>query len=120
MSTGNYRQKLGAYGEKIAADYLVSMGYKLIAQNYRTRQGEIDMIAEDGDELVFIEVKTARDDRYGPPETWVNPRKQRKIFRNALYYVTVHHLNDIDCRFDVIAIIQTAGIPEINHIKNAF
>ena len=88
--------------------------------NYRFHHGEIDIIAEEGDVLVFCEVKTRTNDRYGAPELAVTALKQRQIRKIALGYITVRGLHDRVCRFDVVAIRLHAGEPEIRLLRDAF
>lgn len=78
---------IGDWGEDAAAKYLVSCGYEIIDRNWRTRFGEIDIIAKDGATLVFVEVKAKGDGRYGAPLEMITPRKLRKIKNTALYYI---------------------------------
>jgi putative endonuclease len=111
--------KLGERGEKIAVDFLQKQGYRIIKKNYRTRLGEIDLIARDGDTLVFIEVKTRESLEYGNPYESVNNLKKRKIGNVALLYLK--GLKKIPpCRFDVVSISYEDGKPELNLIKDAF
>lgn len=112
---GNKRQTGAAY-EQAAGYYLEQMGLEILEYNYRCRAGEIDIIAKDGDYLVFCEVKYRSDSRAGSPAEAVDPRKQRTIFRCAMQYLTQRHLEEIPCRFDVIGIEGT----EVTYIKNAF
>ena len=115
------RAKIGARGENIAVDYLKKSGYEIIERNFRAERGELDIIARDGEELVFVEVKTDRSGKFGPPESWVTLRKQKQIAKTAELF-----LQQLDssvtpfCRFDVIAITLSRGAEKINHLKNAF
>lgn len=112
----NTREK-GNIGENIAAEYLLTCGYKIISRNYQARKGEIDCIAETSDgTLVFIEVKTAHSLALGHPFFWVNKRKQQKIINMARRYLAEHDLTKKPCRFDVIAVING----KVEHLKNAF
>ena len=111
----NKRAEGGRY-EQIAGKYLEERGYEIICYNYRCRIGEIDIIARDGESLVFCEVKYRRDTSKGHPAEAVDARKQRVIARCAMYYITANRLPEIPCRFDVVAILGE----EITHIKNAF
>ena len=95
---------------------LEQMGYEILQFNYRCRLGEIDLIAKDGAYYVFCEVKYRADERKGSPLEAVDARKQQKIFRTAMYYLTEQQLEDVPCRFDVVGIEGT----KITLIKNAF
>ena len=110
------RRKTGADYEKAAGFYLEQMGYEILQFNYRCRLGEIDLIAKDGAYYVFCEVKYRADERKGSPLEAVDARKQQKIFRTAMYYLTEQQLEDVPCRFDVVGIEGT----KITLIKNAF
>ena len=115
MKTDN-RRSTGAAYEKGAGYYLEQLGYEILEYNYRCRRGEIDIVAKDGDYLVFCEVKYRTDSRKGGPLEAVGTKKQNVIFRCALYYLTERHLEEVPCRFDVIGIEGT----RITHIKDAF
>ncbi|MBK7257733.1 MAG: YraN family protein [Ignavibacteriae bacterium] len=110
----------GGYGEQLARAFLVREGFRILEMNYRFHHGEIDIIAEEGDVLVFCEVKTRTNDRYGAPELAVTALKQRQIRKIALGYITVRGLHDRVCRFDVVAIRLYAGEPEIRLLRDAF
>lgn len=99
--------------------YLQRQGIEILEQNYRRGGGEIDIVARDGKVLVFVEVKTATTDHFGPPEGWVDPRKQRQVAKIATAYLQAHRMADVDCRFDVVTIDAAQG-NQINHIRNAF
>ena len=115
MSGGEARL-LGRWGEALAAERLRKLGYRIVAAGYRSRFGEIDLIAKDGEYLVFCEVKYRSDGRKGSPLEAVGAGKQRTIFRCAMFYLAEHHTEDVPCRFDVIGIEGA----EVVHIKNAF
>ena len=102
MSAGSLR---GKEGERAAAELLKAQGYRILARNYRTRWGEIDLIAEDGRTLVFVEVKARRDDRFGGPGAAITPAKQARIARLAQQYLAWRRLGDRLCRFDVVMIL---------------
>ncbi len=102
--TGNVRQKIGAVGERLAATALDVRGYRIIEQNFRCRFGEIDLIAEDGEDLVFIEVKTRRGTAHGLPEEAITERKARKLQQVAASYLALHNLPDCSWRIDVVAV----------------
>ncbi len=112
------RRKVGSSYEKIAAAYLANRGYQILACNYRSRQKkEIDLIALEGDCLVFAEVKFRSDARKGDPAEAVNPEKQRRIRMAAGQYLLEHpEYGQLSCRFDVVAILGA----EIRLIKDAF
>jgi len=115
----NNRQSLGGLGEDLAAGFLKKQGYKILERNYRTPQGEIDLIALDGGTVVFVEVKTRTSDAYGAPELAVNPAKQQRMVKAALGYLEQKRLHQMACRFDVVAISgKDAGQVEL--IRNAF
>ena len=116
MQENRNRRKTGADYELAAGFYLEQEGWKILEYNYRTRNGEIDIVARDGEYLVFCEVKYRSDDQKGSPLEAVDARKQKAIFRCALFYLTEKHLGEVPCRFDVIGIEGT----RITHIKNAF
>lgn len=115
------RRSLGQSGEKIAADFLQGRGYAILARNYRRRTGEIDIIAREGEMLVFIEVKTRSGGTYGSPAAAITPRKQRQISRTAQYYLAEQDLFDTPARFDVVTVIfGNDQQPEIELLADAF
>ncbi|MCD6185744.1 MAG: YraN family protein [Deltaproteobacteria bacterium] len=117
----NNNQKFGEKSESIASDYLSKkMGYKILQKNYRTKIGEIDIIAKDGNTIVFIEVKARRSLFYGSSKYAVTFGKQKKISMVALYYLKTKKLSNAKARFDVVAINFSRKVPEIEIIKNAF
>lgn len=117
----NSRQWLGKRGEETVAGYLEKNGYKILTKNYGCKVGEIDIIAQDGPVLVFIEVKTRSGVSHGFPAEAVNTRKQRQISRAAQWYLTEQNLVDCPARFDVISVLSTKNkTDEIDHIHNAF
>ena len=113
-------KKLGKTGEDLAVAFLQRKGYTIVERNFRILQGELDIIAQDGEYLVFVEVKTARSLAFGAPETWVTRRKQMQIGQIAAAYLQQKEYGEIDCRFDVIAITFHNERPTIKHIENAF
>lgn len=116
------KRQLGAYYERTAGRCLEQLGYEILEYNYRCRLGEIDIVARDGEYVVFCEVKYRADGRKGNPLEAVDARKQNVIFRCAMYYLAEHHLEDVPCRFDVIGIQGKDGMkdPKVTYIKNAF
>ena len=116
-----WKRFLGIFGESQAARFLKSRGYRIIKKNYRTRFGEIDIIARDGNVLVFVEVKTVVPGKVEKPTDTVNFRKQRHIAKSAEDYLQREVKSDYDCRFDVVAIEYiNNGKPRIELIKDAF
>lgn len=114
----------GKIGEKTAIGILLKNGYKILETNFRTRYGEIDIIAEDYDKstpvLVFVEVKTRWSDEYGLPEEAVTPRKIRGIVRAGQYYKLTHPNTPELLRIDVVAIeVRNESITAVRLIKNA-
>jgi putative endonuclease len=114
------RAHTGARGESLAVKALKKKGYKILEKNYRSKLGEIDVIARDGDVLAFVEVKARRTDRFGDPKLAVTPQKQRKISMVALEYLKKTDQIEKGGRFDVVAIRLLPGKPAIEIIKNAF
>jgi putative endonuclease len=112
----------GAAGEVLAARYLRDHGYDILGANYRTRFGEIDIIASHGAYIVFVEVKTRAQNAYYAPREAVTAAKQRRIIKTALLFLA-QHPTKLQPRFDVIEVITAVGQPmtavEINHIPNA-
>ena len=91
-----------------------------LARRYRVRSGELDIVARDGETLVFIEVKARASHEFGTAAEAVTPEKQRRLARLATEYLMRHHLEECPCRFDVVSIHFDAGTPEIEIIQNAF
>lgn len=115
------KRESGSNYEHIACDYLRSRGARIVRTNFRCRQGEIDIIARDGEYLCFIEVKFRTDDRFGGPEAAVNIVKQRKISKIALFYLNMAGLDEYTAvRYDVLAIHGDSRALTFNWIKNAF
>ena len=115
------RQSLGKQGESLACDALRAQGYVILATRHRTRFGEIDIVAEHGRTLVFVEVKARRTARHGTAAESLSPRKQRRIAAMALDYLAWNHRLESPCRFDVVAIdgIGRAGMT-IKVIRDAW
>ena len=108
----------GRAGERIALKYLIDNKANILETNYRINSGEIDIIAKINDELVFIEVKSRTNIKFGYPAEAVDYRKIRKIVNTAKYYILKNNLNNVQIRFDVIEIYLKDK--KINHIVNAF
>jgi putative endonuclease len=114
-----FRKLLGKEGEDRAARFLSKQGYRILERNYRTRSGEIDLIALHQGMVVFVEVKTRTNDAFGAPELAVTPPKQRRLVNAALGYIKHKKLHQVPCRFDVVAISASAE-KELELIQNAF
>lgn len=110
----------GTAGEELAAEALESEGYEILARGYRTRAGELDIVARDGGCLVFVEVKTRRDLTCGHPAEAVTWRKRRKLVAMAEDYLARHRTDAVECRFDVVAVVIGDGEPAVEIIRHAF
>lgn len=108
----------GATGESIAVEYLRREGLEIICRNWRCEWGEIDIIAADGDTLVFVEVKSAHTNRFGKPQEWVDKQKKSHIIKSAMQYVLENHIGERIMRFDVVAV--DFAEKRIYHIPDAF
>jgi putative endonuclease len=115
------RRLFGQEGEAAAEAFLTRKGYHIVARNLRSSTGEIDLVAEDGPVLVFVEVKARRTNEFGGGIHAVHQRKQKKLIHLASQYLARHHLGHRPCRFDVVSLQGTGtGATEIEHIQNAF
>jgi putative endonuclease len=109
------------YTEDRVAEYLANQGYRIIERNFQYgRKGEIDIIAIDGEDLVFCEVKSRSNDEFGPPEYALTPLKQQRIRRAALAYLAFNGMRDQACRFDVVAVKWEENRGHITLLRNAF
>jgi putative endonuclease len=111
--------EFGKLGEEIAAKFLRSKGFKILAQNWRFGKNEIDIVAEEGDYLVVVEVKTRKSSDFGEPETFVTKQKQRFLIRAANAYVNWKNVEK-ETRFDIIGITLTQNQAHVKHIRDAF
>ena len=117
----NMQQRFGKQSETLAVKHLKKNGFKILEKNYRTKLGEIDIIARDKDTIVFVEVKSRKSDRYGTPKHAITRSKKRKISMVALYYLKTLDEKNTRARFDVVAIHSGEDrSPKIEMIKNAF
>ncbi|MBW2011147.1 MAG: YraN family protein, partial [Deltaproteobacteria bacterium] len=112
--------QFGRKSESIAADRLKKQGYSILELNYRTKLGEIDIIAKDKDTIVFVEVKARKSNNFGSPKFAVTYKKQKKISMVALYYLKSTKQSNSKARFDVVSIIAGKGSFGLEIIKNAF
>ena len=113
--------KAGREGEELAARLLKSKGFSIIERNYHFGKGEIDIVALDGETLVFVEVKYRKNLEYGEPELSITPDKIKQIRKVARCYLFEKKIEDTACRFDVVAILEeTPGNPQLNYYEDAF
>ncbi len=111
----------GKKGEGLALSYLREQGYRIIGRNYKTAQGEIDIIGDDGGCISFLEVRSMNAGGPGSPEYTINRRKQGQITKVVLSYIKKYRLEDRNCRFDVVCIESVDGAsPKVRLIRNAF
>jgi putative endonuclease len=114
------RQLLGKKGEDLACAELERRGYAILERRYRTRLGEIDIIASDRQTRVFVEVKTRMGDEFGGGAAAITGWKQRRVARMAMDYLSRNNLHDCACRFDVVTVDFDSGAPQITVYTNAF
>jgi putative endonuclease len=114
------RRQLGDRGEDLAAAALKKQGYQILERNFNTPMGEIDLVARHQGCLVFIEVKTRKSLRFGPPEEAVTAAKQRRLQRLAEYYMKDKRLKEQPLRFDVVAVTFLQDAPRVEIIAGAF
>lgn len=110
-------RKFGNIGEDISATYLKQLGYEILERNFSCRQGEIDIIAKDKDEYVFIEVKTRSSLCYGKPREAVDNYKQKHIYKTTKYYLHINNLEKVFVRFDVIEVYLEEKKYKLKHLK---
>ncbi|MCB0401927.1 MAG: YraN family protein [Flavobacteriales bacterium] len=111
--------KTGKRGEELALEFLLDLGYKVVAVNWRDQKYELDIVALDQEQLVFVEVKTRSTGAFGNPEEAVGDRKQQHLQEGAEYYLEKYGL-DNECRFDVISIVFRQNHTQLRHIIQAF
>jgi putative endonuclease len=117
---GDRRQALGKMGEDLACAELQRRGYVVLARRYRTRYGEIDIVAEQDGAMVFVEVKAREGEEFGGSAAAVSPWKQQRIIRMALDYLARQKQVDAPCRFDVVTVDFDGGSPRIEVYTHAF
>lgn len=111
------RRIFGNQGEALAADYLKSKGFRILERQFARPYGEIDLICLDGNEVVFVEVKSRRTNQYGYPEDSVTPKKIRHLLRVVEEYLLFSNLCESQWRIDVVAIEFYCQPPQVTHIK---
>jgi putative endonuclease len=115
-----YRQRLGKQAEDLACRELVNRGYAILARRFRTRVGEIDIVADHAGTLVFVEVRARVGEDFGSAEDSITALKEWRMTRMAEAYLFDHHLGDVDCRFDVVTIDASAAEPSVTIYAGAF
>ncbi len=118
----NDRARLGRWGERYCERYLRNKGLRTLARNYSCKVGELDLVMVDADRtLVFVEVRSRADERFGPAEATVTSVKRARVARAARHFLAVHQVEDRPLRFDVVALILgRSGPPQIRHYERAF
>ena len=114
------KQTKGARGEESAAEFLRVQGYRILERNYRCPLGEVDIIARDGNTIVFVEVKTRTSERFGSPQAAIGPQKQKRMTAIALYYLKGQGWPGKPARFDVAAVSLREGRETVTLYRNAF
>jgi putative endonuclease len=114
------KQSLGSAGEAAAERWLRSHGFEIVARGFRARCGEIDLIARDGAQVVFVEVKTRTSDAFGRPSEAVNAQKRRRIARVASSFLVRSGWTETACRFDVVEVLPVGAGWRVTHIPDAF
>lgn len=108
---------IGEYGERLACEYLTGLGYEVLDRNWRCDQGELDIVARDGDSLVFCEVKTRRSTAFGSPVEAVTPAKAARLRRLAVCWLREHTRHATELRIDVIGVLRPPrGAAELEHL----
>ncbi|MBD3637760.1 MAG: YraN family protein [Crocinitomicaceae bacterium] len=111
--------ELGKIGEEMAVKFLTDKGYNILRRNYRFKKLELDIIAQQDEEIVVVEVKTRQSDYLTDPTELLSRKKQSDIIRAADYFINEEEI-DLECRFDVIIIVVNQHQKEIRHIEDAF
>ena len=115
------RSRLGQRAEIAAAAELGRRGYRIVGSNYRCKYGEVDLIAQEGGSLVFVEVRCRTTDAYGTPAESVTAAKRQRLVRTAQTYLDERNLGDVGCRFDVVEVCVVDGQPQVSEIlRDAF
>jgi putative endonuclease len=120
LTVPDARKSFGDRAEEFAANFLKENGYKIICRNYKTRLGEVDIIAQDNDTVCFIEVKARKSGRFGTGAESVSALKQRQVSKAALIFLKEKRLLNNKARFDVVSLDYSSGKAEAELIKNAF
>ena len=111
------KRKYGIIGEKIAQSYLINKDYEIIETNYYTKRGEIDIFCKKDNCIVFVEVKTRTNLKFGTPAMAVNITKKKRIISSAKTFLFLHKLQNYEIRFDVVEVFISDGKCKINHLE---
>jgi Predicted endonuclease distantly related to archaeal Holliday junction resolvase len=120
MMDRDLRKETGKRGEDLAVAHLKKAGYRIIERNYRCTLGEIDIVAKDDGDLVFVEVRSVKSERFGEPQESIGIEKRKKLSRLSLYYLQDKGLDDCNARFDIVSVKMLPSDIRIEVIKNAF
>lgn len=111
------KDAVGRYGEDVAVRHVLALGWTLLDRNWRCREGELDLVALDGRELVAVEVKTRRSERFGPPSLAVTPEKLARLRRLTAQWLAAHDVHPDSVRIDVLAIVvPPRGAAQVDHL----
>ncbi len=115
------RTKLGTWGESLASRFLRDKGYRIVTSNYRNRHGEVDIVAQDGTELVFVEVRTRRPGSYGAPEESLSSAKIRRLLNTCQRYIQEMHCDGVGWRIDLVCVYLGRGgrLEDVQHLTHA-
>jgi len=114
------KDAVGRFGEQVAVEHLEKTGLEVLSRNWRCTEGELDIVAREGDALVFCEVKTRSSTRFGDPAEAVNADKMTRIRRLALRWLAVHGVSGRELRFDVITVLRASDGVRVRHLRGAF
>jgi putative endonuclease len=114
------KDAVGRYGEQVAVEHLVKAGLEVLARNWRCAEGELDIVAREGDALVFCEVKTRSSLRFGDPAEAISAEKTTRIRRLALRWLAANGVIGRELRFDVVTVLRSAGDVRVRHLRGAF
>lgn len=120
MTKPTRRHVLGIYGERLAADYLTSLGYEILERNWRCNQGEIDLIAKDAERWVFVEVKTRNGAGFGEPFEAITGEKLARMRRLVGEWCRLRKVNGVQVRIDAISVLVERGEVKLEHLKQVF
>lgn len=116
----DHRQSLGRRGEDLACAELEKRGYVIVDRRFRTRCGELDIVARDGGVLVFVEVRARSSGNFGTPFESVTWKKRQRLSRMAVSYLSLKRLAGVACRFDVVSILEERGTQTVELVRGAF